>query len=490
MDLKQRICQLLKEPVAGCTTSSAYDTAWVARLSELGEPIGESALEWLRAHQLADGSWGATLPRYYHDRVICTLAAMTALARQGRPKDRLHWQRAQLALETSTQGLGADPSGATVGFELIAPTLLAEAQSLGILRPRDGRELEHLSKYRTAKLAKLPERTISRLTTVAHSAEMAGPDGLQLLDIDNLQEKNGSVAHSPSATAYFALYGRRQDPQALNYLRRVMLNGSAPGMAPFDVFERAWILWNLALAGPLDAEIVALCQPHLDLLQAAWQVGRGVGFTSDYAPKDGDDTSLVFEVLTHFGRCVDLAAILHYEEKDHFRCFDFESNPSISTNAHVLSVFRQVGFSLEHTAVTKILKFLWRSQTLQLFWFDKWQTSPYYTTVHTIIACAGFVNWLADDAVYWILATQNPDGSWGYYLPTAEETAYSLQALIIWKRSGGRAPDEAIKRGVNWLAAHTEPPYPPLWIEKCLYSPDLIIQSAIFSALLLAEQGW
>ena len=88
----------------------------------------------------------------------------------------------------------------------------------------------------------------------------------------------------------------------------------------------------------------------------------------------------------------------------------------------------------------------------------------------------------------WTLKTQNADGSWGCYLPTAEETAYCVQALAIWKRHGGRVPRDVLRRGAAWLAEHAEPPYPPLWIGKCLYGPELVIRSAVLSALILAKQ--
>ena len=64
---------------------TAYDTAWVARLGDLDRSLSLWSLNWVCQHQLADGSWGAPEPVYYHDRVISTLAAMTALCRQGRP---------------------------------------------------------------------------------------------------------------------------------------------------------------------------------------------------------------------------------------------------------------------------------------------------------------------------------------------------------------------------------------------------------------------
>jgi halimadienyl-diphosphate synthase len=488
MNLHQNVCQLLQDIGPGTVSQSTYDTAWIARLIDLGEPDGEAALEWLREHQLADGSWGAFLPHYHHDRLICTLAAMTALAKYGQPQDRTRWQRAQLALETASKGLSADLSGATVGFEMIVPTLIAEANSLGVMKVSVNGVLTELTRYRANKLARLPGGIVNRFVSAAFSAEMAGPDGLHLLDVENLQEPNGSIGHSPSATSFYALYVRHEDPWALAYLRNTVKQGGAPPMSPFDVFERAWTLWNLALAEPMDDDLLALCQLHLDFLEAAWRPGQGVGFSAGYSPNDGDDTGLAFEVLCRFGRAVDLEAVVSYEGEDCFRCYPLEANPSISANIHALGALRQAGLGIDDAPVQKILAFLKRAQTIRLFWLDKWHTSPYYATSHAVINAAGLGDGMLEDACYWMLQTQNSDGSWGFYMPTAEETAYCLQALVAWKRQGHDVPQSVLTRGAAWLADHADPPYPPLWIVKCLYSPVLLVRSAIVSALLLVGQ--
>ena len=49
----------------------------------------------------------------------------------------------------ATQGLQSDPNGATVGFEMIAPTLAAEAEKLGIIKRQGDRILGRLSKLRS-----------------------------------------------------------------------------------------------------------------------------------------------------------------------------------------------------------------------------------------------------------------------------------------------------------------------------------------------------
>ena len=488
MDIQQEIYKLLKTIGPGHMMNTAYDTAWVARLSQIGESIGEQALAWLRANQLPDGSWGAREPLYHHDRVICTLAAMTALARRGRLSDRERLRRAEIALADHIAGLSSDASGETIGFEMIVPTLLHEAKQLGALHQDVSEVIDHLTPERRAKLSVLPQKMISRFVTVAFSAEMAGLDGVNLLDVENLQERDGSVSYSPSATAYFALDVRRKDPAALDYLRRVAPEGAAPNVAPFDVFEQAWCLWNLSIAGALDDHALALCQPHLDFLEAAWTPDIGVGFVADYAPKDGDDTSLVYDVFSRLGRECDLNTVLHYEGPYHFRGFDFESTPPLSANVHILGALRQAGCTVQHPAVMKILRFLQATQVHGAFWFDKWHSSPYYVTSHIIMVCVSYHSSLVESSVEWLLSTQRHNGSWGFYMPTAEETAYCLQALALWKLSGGNIPVTVLERGAAWLEAHIDEPYPPLWLGKCLYSPKLVIRSAILSALMLMKR--
>ncbi|RPJ47493.1 MAG: cyclase, partial [Chloroflexi bacterium] len=207
MELQNELKRLLIEWQPGRVMKTCYDTAWVARLGDVDPQMSKAALSWICENQLPDGSWGAPAPMYYHDRVISTLAAMLALTRQGRrSQDRKQIELGRAALERiaggATQGLMADPNGATVGFEMIVPTLIAEAEGLGILQHQGDRILGRLTRLRQAKMARLNGYRVSRNLTIAYSAEMAGPDCQFLFDLENLQEPNGSVAHSPSATAY------------------------------------------------------------------------------------------------------------------------------------------------------------------------------------------------------------------------------------------------------------------------------------------------
>ena len=483
------IDRLIDEIGPGHMSSTAYDTAWIARLGEIDWGLSSRALSWLADNQLPNGAWGATAPMYYHDRVLCTLAAMIALTYRGRRgQDKIQIENGRLALEhmtsKATEGLMADPNGATVGFEMIAPTLVAEAEKLGIIKKQGDRILGRLSRQRSKKLSFLRDNMISRDVTMAFSAEMAGTDGKHMLDIKNLQESNGSVGVSPSATAYFATYIKRGDPASLNYLRRVMKpDGGMPNVAPFDVFEIAWTLWNLSFIP--DLKMNRKLRPHIDFLSKAWTQKHGVGFATEYSVKDSDDTGLVYDTLLRFGCEKDLASVLRYEEKDHFRCFELEANPSISANIHVLNALVQAGLDLKNSSINKILNFLRKARGQNAFWVDKWHSSPYYATSHAVIACAGLANEAVEEAVQWLINSQNKDGSWGTYLATAEETAYALQALWIWNEKSARVTKSVFKNGVRWLRENMDEPYPPLWIGKCLYNPSLVIRSAVVSAITL-----
>lgn len=460
----------------------AYDTAWIARLGHIDRDLAMGALEWLRAHQLPDGSWGAATPLYHHDRVISTLAAIIALTHHGAPEDQPRIRAALPALQHSLKNLDKDAAGRTVAFEMLLPTLVAEAKAIGLTVDDPNNLLHSMLQLRDAKLANAPKGMISRQSTLGFSAEMVGLDGLHLLDLEDLQYQDGSVCVSPAATAFFATYVR-PEPTALEYLHRITEQGGAPTITAIEVFERSWTLWDLKHAGVVDETISSLARPHLDALAAAWLPGHGIAMNDNFIVKDGDHTGIVTELLTHDGREPDLDALLRYEEEDHFRCYPLENEISISANIHIFGALRQIGFAVDHPVVNKITNFLEKRRGGEPYWVDKWHSSPYYPTSLAVIVSAGYINPLVEKAVDWIIANQNPDGSWGYFAPTAEETAYSLKALMKWHQQGNYVPRQVLDRGVAWLVEHSAPPYTPLWISKSLYCPTLVVRSAVLSAL-------
>jgi hypothetical protein len=105
------------------------------------------------------------------------------------------------------------------------------------------------------------------------------------------------------------------------------------------------------------------------------------------------------------------------------------------------------------------------------------------------MACVKYDEEMTARAVNWIFDTQKQDGSWGFYdFSTTEETAYCIQALHSWDASGKRVDKNTMRKAKNWLTENHYLPHPPLWMDKSLYSPEVVIQSVILSALNLAKE--
>ena len=227
---------------------SPYDTAWLARLRNPGTNTSRwpDLIEWLLNNQHPDGSWGGKIT-YYHDRVICTLAAIIALKEHG-----IGYQveepiaRGARYIWHNLTRLRHDPMEAA-GFELLFPSLLMEAQALDLNVPA------HTCGYgriREAKLRMIPPGMLySPFSSVAYSLEFLGLHGGDSDRMHALVGQDGSVACSPAATAYYVrLTG--DAGKALDYLQAMRaLPGGIPAFHPFRTYEAAWVLKHLALGG-------------------------------------------------------------------------------------------------------------------------------------------------------------------------------------------------------------------------------------------------
>ncbi|MBU0492149.1 MAG: hypothetical protein KKB13_09905 [Chloroflexi bacterium] len=461
-------------------TPTAYDTAWVGQvLTADGLPAYPAALQWVRDHQLPDGSWGAAAVEVVHDRIICTLACLLALIRHGEDGHSECVQRGVSYIAARAPFLAHETE--SIAFELLALQLLDDLKRLGLVVPR-----EYFARYepmRAAKLAQLPpEMTYRRDLTFAFSLEFLGP----ALDPTLVElESNGSVGVSPSATAFYLCHA--DDARARRYLTDVVQahDGQAPDMAPIDIFETTWVLWNLQVAGVrhrgMDRQLVDL--------QALHRQRGAVGSATAGSFADADGTAVLMAVLRRAGSDVDPRVLAPFARETHYVTFPWERNASVSANVHVLEALR----GLDPVAERIIVAYLAAEQNQQGFWSDKWHSSPYYTTSHAIIALAGLdgpATELVCAALDWLLLSWYPDGSWGYYGSTAEETAYAVQALVVAARQGLcplNLARPAIQDGLAYLEAHVDDGIPPLWIGKCLYAPIRVVRAAIVGAILMAQ---
>lgn len=493
---REELLSILKHVGQGTIAPVAYDTAWVACLPHPDDPTRPAfpaALQWLWDHQREDGSWGADTP-YYHDRILSTLMAAVALSTwMNDRRTRRQVDAAQRAVWQYLAGLRRDPYD-TIGFELILPTLLKTVRQRGFHLPYSS--FDHYARVREAKLAKIPPALLySPRTTTTFSLEFMG-DGFDPELGAGLLIENGSIAASPSATAYYLTKAPEQTA-SWEFLEKIVRrdDGGVPAVAPIDMFEPAWVLYNILTAYPEPAEVLATAQLQIQHLRASWKGGEGSAMNSLLFSPDLDCSSVVFRVLSQIGMLMDPRVFLRYEEQDHFWCYPYERDPSISAHVHLLEALHVVGTGLaeRERLQQKALGFLDKARTLQTFWFDKWHASPYYTTAHAVMALGHDADnsALVADALYWIANTQNPDGSWGHYqVGTAEETAYCLQALLAYRRDGGKVDRGLVERAAAYLIDSVERKtldYRPLWIGKSLYTPTYVVHSAVLSALAMYE---
>jgi halimadienyl-diphosphate synthase len=446
-------------------------------------------LDWLIEHQWLDGSWGGAI-RYYHDRILCTLAGIIALKKYEDHSAREVIERGERYIWHNLHRLRHDPFE-LVGFELIFPTLLNRARVLGLDVPT------HTCGYgriRAEKLKLLPEELIySPTTSAAFSLEFLDT----LVDLNRIHQllgPNGAIANSPATTAYYVLQADKS-PEALAYLERTTaLSEGVPAFYPFRTFELAWVLEHLSFGG-LSLDSLIQDSTWRELLATLDE--DGVSMDPTFGIKDGDTTAVTEHVLALGGHSVD-PMILHRFEKPKLRIFstfDFERNASTSTNAHALGALAVMpDYPDRQEVLDRIAAWLLSDRVYDTYWVDKWHTSPYYATSHALIALIETQRTLLaeyDSSIEWLLHTQRGDGSWGYFdRGTAEETAYALLALLRYHRRVKPVAREILDNGVSSLSPSVEETsrdYPDLWIAKSLFAPGSVIRAAILAAINLYQ---
>jgi halimadienyl-diphosphate synthase len=294
-------------------------------------------------------------------------------------------------------------------------------------------------------------------------------------------------------------------PAAARYLEAVVARhgGAAPSVVPITVFERAWVLDSLAeVPAPVPR---ALLDSLVTVVGEAGAPG-GAGL-----PPDADTTSVALSVLARHGYAVDLGCLARYETPNHFRTWDGERTPSVTTNAHVLAALIDTGHvepSTRYAATAATLRrWLWERQEPDGCWHDKWHASAYYATAGVVAALARTAG--SDHnagtaaalraALRWTLATQRPGGGWGRWGSTREETAYAILTALRTRAALARADGDrdrrdendpaavgaAIARGRRFLvdATRAGDDDPPLWHDKDLYVPAAVVRAAIVGAL-------
>lgn len=532
---------LLTEPW-GQMSPSVYETGRLVRIAPWLD--GHHArIRFLIDSQRPDGGWGPSAgpehpvgtgatPSAYH--LVPTLSATEALLSllvepvaadavagsgrvAGEPVPRAAVvaaaQAGLAALARTVNSRDAESAPDTPAIELIVPALVAAVnERLGALAG----DPALASMVATVPALNLPVGMDAGLLTRVRAYSATGAD-LPLKLLHSLEVLGqaavgaqvpisavGMIGASPAATA--AWLGGRRTPAptgrvaaALTGLAREY-GGPVPSVVPITVFERAWVLGTFA-AADLTVETPA------ELVRAmADTVGDGVTPGGAGLPPDADTTSMVLYTLARLGRPVSVDGLREFEADTHFRTWQDERTPSTTTNAHVLdalgvaAAYRPGGRAGVAAAVDKVVGWLAAQQLPDGSWLDKWHASPYYATACCALALGRYGGPAGAAplrrAVRFLLDSQRPDGSWGMWSGTAEETGYAVQVLLgtadgpaMAGEATAAAVGQAATRGYAYLSATMDDGYahPPLWHDKDLYLPRAVVSSATLAALHMAQ---
>ena len=146
--------------------------------------------------------------------------------------------------------------------------------------------------------------------------------------------------------------------------------------------------------------------------------------------------------------------------------------PSADVTAHVVEMLCELdaddqGMKVDREAVARGVQWLSAEQEDDGSWYGRWGANYIYGTGAAVPALVSAGVPTDDDRVVracrWLESVQNQDGGWGEDMrsytdrewrgrgeSTPSQTAWALLALI----AGGRASEEAARRGVAWLVAN------------------------------------
>jgi halimadienyl-diphosphate synthase len=472
-------------------------------------------VRFLLDQQHREGGWGGVGEYGLVPTLSATEALLTVL-RNMPPGNgsRVRYEEVMTSvdrgLRTLFKWLGTDnqlPLPDTVAVEIVVPGLIDEINSH--LDRLDREPLTELAAWNgghrlppppgadgelLAGLRKQVSRGHLLPTKLLHSLEAIGPVAQGAPFVEPVQ---GSVGCSPAATAVWlgdrAVRARRHP--TVRYLEAAQERGGGPVpvATPLAVFERSWVLSTLTGANITISAPQALAR-SLHAAFGEFGVAGGSGL-----PPDADDTATALYALARLGSPRSPDCLWTYRAEEHFVCFPAERTPSTSTNAHVLQAIGAcLAAGLPRSSryldtVDELSGWLCDQQEADGNWRDKWHASPYYATACCAVALADHggdrVTATVRKAVEWVLGTQRPDGSWGRWAGTQEETAYAMQILL---RTRTPRADNVIERAAArgclvLLRSDQDPQHPPLWHDKDLYTPVRIVCAERLAALHLAR---
>ncbi|CAG8554406.1 4825_t:CDS:2 [Ambispora leptoticha] len=460
------------------------------------------------------------------------------------------------------------------GFELTVPFLLSQLEKLRPSITFDFPDKERLLRENKRKMSLIPIEVVFKLAAIrqpvilTHSIEaFIGVIDFSRVQNPGFQAINGSYGSSAAATAAVLIEAPKWDEKAYEFLRRTILrcpeyaqvSGYVPTASDIGLFELCWVLHcigelllninrerdaNLGDSlSKLSTNMHCFVEYMKELLVDQKGTMRWASW-DNHVPADVDDTAVANYLLTQFDPNYpidfNLKAVLDtFWNGKYFLSFPHERTSSVSCNVHAITFVmgardnakKQSNYPLIVEAknakdsvvkmnideiIISTINFILSKRNEYHVWSDKWNLSPWYTTMKSIQLLLSLQKYpeilQATDvktssnlleycrkSIDFLLAKQHSDGSWGLASDNAignmEETSYALRLLCAAAKNWQDDDQikDAIEKGRASLLKHFDEAMsneahfyrkePYLWITKQIYTVPRIVKASILLAL-------
>ena len=471
-----------------------YDTAYLSTITNTqGDHVFPNTLKFIIKNQNHNSSWGNK--QILADQILNTLASTFALKNSKKSSNHIFKKKYDLGINFLLNNFDdiKNDSYFTAAFEFISTNLIQKINAIDNESSLDplmsSQSYKFLEKMKYKKLSKLPLDMLSKVKTpFLFALESLDQYDLQQ-NFDHFVESNGSIATSPSATAYYLTNNPDSTKKLdmLNYLDKyVNKDGGIQSFADYRLMNIPFVLFPLTKAGIMNKSYKKVLE---QLLLPYW-TKQGIGHSSYFPVADADDTAVSLYLLNKYS-IIDsksklFDSIKYYSKDDYYVTYPFEIGASNMVNLHVLDMYLETNLINKDEEVDKLLTHIEAQlQKIDGIGGDKYHYSPYCQNAHAVLALTKSFPEQARILIDWFIENQHEDGKWGFNgIVTVEETAYAVLALCYYHKYAEKLDLSILRNAIEYLVTNNEP-YQDLWLSKTAYTPIETVEAHITAALAL-----